>query len=455
MVEKKTIENNPLWEIYDDMDDMLHCPIEMNEANIPIEIYEGEFILKKETKEITINGKIQFDWFPSTGANFSGELINPKEYLLLSSFNHFDVIVEGFTLGTGLIIQTSIGTKYLIKGTFQLETITGDKSIAVEKVRFCIPNFKDYLGESVKKKTDKAISFSRNRLILDNNKFTIIIDKCHNHKDLKESLEAKGGYIITHTGELIPKNGTINFEESKKIMNALNAYLSFLNGKRVSTLFIHGVFQDKTIWFDYSNYHVDIHGFVPSWTTGRFTEGYNDLWKEFYLMWQKNKEVLDTAIHWYLECNKGSGFVEGSIIMAQTALELLYNWYIVENKKLIIGNDSENINAANKIRLLIAQLDVDFTVPKRFGALQKYLKSEKLTDAPQAIVQIRNAIVHSQEEKRKKLSQIEADAKYQALQISIWYIEITLLKMLNFKNEYFNRCADNTSNLYENVPWIK
>lgn len=449
------MESDYLNEMFQNMDEMLDCPIQMNEANIPIEIYEGEFILKNKTNEININGKIQFDWFPSTGANFSGELINPIEFSLLRSLNYFDVIVKGFNIGVGLIIQTSIESKYLIKGTFQLETITGDKSIAVEKIRFCIPNFKDYLGESVTKKTVKAISFSRNRLILDNDKFTIIIDKCHNHKDLKDSLEVRGGYIITHTGELVFKKGAINFEESKIILNCLNAFLSFLNGKRVSALFIHGIFEENTIWCDYSNYHVDIYGFVPSWTTGRHIEGYNALWKEFYLMWQKDKEVLDTAIHWYLECNKNSGFVEGSIIMAQTALELLYNWYIIENKKLLIGNDSENINAANKIRLLIAQLDVDFTIPKRYGELQKYLTSEKLTDAPQAIVQIRNAMVHSQEEKRKKLSQIDINAKYQALQISIWYIEITLLKILNFKNKYFNRCGDNSSNLYDNVPWIK
>ena len=75
------MESDYLNEMFQNMDEMLDCPIQMNEANIPIEIYEGEFILKNKTNEININGKIRFDWFPSTGANFSGELINPIEFL--------------------------------------------------------------------------------------------------------------------------------------------------------------------------------------------------------------------------------------------------------------------------------------------------------------------------------------------------------------------------------------
>ena len=155
--------------------------------------------------------------------------------------------------------------------------------------------------------------------------------------------------------------------------------------------------------------------------------------------------------------NKNSGFVEGSIIMAQTALELLYNWYIVENKKILLGKDSENINAANKIRLLISQLSIDYTVPKKFTALQSFLRSEKLIDAPEAVVQIRNAIVHSQEEKRIKLNNIDDTAKYETLQLCIWYIEMSLLKILDFKGIYCNRCSENRSksSTREYVPWMK
>ena len=153
-----------------------------------------------------------------------------------------------------------------------------------------------------------------------------------------------------------------------------------------------------------------------------------------------------------------AGFSEGSIIMAQTALELLYNWWIIENKKIIIGKDSENINASNKIRLLLSQLNINHTVPIAFSNLQAFIDSEKqIIDAPDATVQIRNAIVHSQEEKRKKLSSIHYKAKYEALQLCLWYIEMTLLKILEYDDKYYNRTSSEfiKSKAIEFVPWLK
>jgi hypothetical protein len=144
--------------------------------------------------------------------------------------------------------------------------------------------------------------------------------------------------------------------------------------------------------------------------------------------------------------------------MAQTALELLYNWFIIENKKLIIGKDSENINASNKIRLLLSQLNINYLVPPKFSHLQQFIDDNiQIIDAPDAVVQIRNAIVHSQEEKRKKLSEIHYLAKHQALQLCIWYVEMSLLAILSYNGKYSNRCSieSYSSNTVEDVPWMK
>ncbi len=159
-----------------------------------------------------------------------------------------------------------------------------------------------------------------------------------------------------------------------------------------------------------------------------------------------------------MEANGNTGFSEGSIMMAQTALELLYNWWIIERKKIIIGKDSENINTSNKIRLLLSLLNIPYSVPGSFECLQKFLRDNKdISDAPEAIVQIRNAIVHSQEEKRKKLSAIHYKAKYEALQLCIWYIEMALLCILDFDEKYFNRCSKEiyASKAEQFVPWTK
>ena len=308
--------------------------------------------------------------------------------------------------------------------------------------------------------TDNNVSVSKGRLLFENDKYIITLDKSNKYKNLSDELEENGGYILLYSGELKSKKGPIKFEESKDIFHCLNTFLTFLNGRRTSALFMSGIFENKTMWCDYTNYFVDTFKNVTSWPQNHSISKLNETWVKFSEIWKDvdDRDFLTSAIHWYIEANNNSGFSEGSIIMAQTALELLYNWWIIENKKIIIGKDSENINASNKIRLLLSQLNINHTVPIAFSNLQAFIDSEKqIIDAPDATVQIRNAIVHSQEEKRKKLSSIHDKAKYEALQLFLWYIEMTLLKMLEYDDKYYNRTSSEfiKSKAIEFVPWLK
>lgn len=440
------IEESNLNDYINDIEDILESPVQMNTANETISIYRGLFVMKYEKIEIIIQGNIQYKWNPSIGVVFEGVTTEFSNLIIktINDIEHFEVVVNDENYGTAIISNLNISNQISIKGVFRHTVITGEKTIPVSKIKFCIPNFREFLGISVKKITKSNRSTLRNRLILENDKYKITIDKRFEYKKLYSSVTENGGYIITHSGELISKKGALTFENSKEILHCLNLFLSFLNGKRTSAILIHGIFDNEKIWCDYSNYYVDRYDDLPSWINSHSIEYINELWQVFSKKWKNknDKDVLNTAIHWYLECNKSSGFVEGSLIMAQTALELLYNWYIIENKKLLIGKDSENINAANKIRLLLSQLNLNYTIPKKFTYLDKFLKDEKLVDAPEAVVQIRNAIVHSQEEKRAKLNKIENMAKYEALQVCIWYIEVALLKILDYKGDYTNRCSE-------------
>lgn len=440
------IDETYLNDFMNDVDDILESPVQMNTANETISVYSGLFVMKYEKIEIIIQGNIQYKWNPSIGVVFEGVTTEFSDLIIktINDIEYFEIVVNGENYGVAIISNFNINNQISIKGVFRHTVITGEKNIPISKIKFCVPNFREYIGISVKKNTKTNRSTLKNRLILENDKFKITIDKRFEYKKLYSSLTENGGYIITHSGELISKKGALTFENSKEILNCLNLFLSFLNGKRTSAILIHGIFDNEKIWCDYSNYYVDRYDNLPSWINSHSIEYINELWQIFSGKWKdkNDKDVLITAIHWYLECNKSSGFVEGSLIMAQTALELLYNWYIIENKKLMIGKDSENINAANKIRLLLSQLNLNYSIPKKLTYLDKFLKAEKLVDAPEAVVQIRNAIVHSQEEKRAKLNKIENMAKYEALQICIWYIEVALFKILDYKGDYTNRCSE-------------
>jgi hypothetical protein len=84
-------------------------------------------------------------------------------------------------------------------------------------------------------------------------------------------------------------------------------------------------------------------------------------------------------------------------------------------------------------------------------------ENQVIADGPDAFVLIRNAIVHSQESKRKKLMEIPTLTKYEALKLGLWYLELALLYSFGFEGIYRNRCSASkwAGSDEEAVPWAK
>ncbi|RNI27902.1 hypothetical protein EFA69_17585 [Rufibacter immobilis] len=427
----------------------------MNVPNENIPFYKGSFQIKGDGMEVTIDGEINFHWFPNIVLRFTG---TPHEdfanlFNLFSSNTASHLYINDHKVGLCQITSLSSFTSGIISG----KAFLGDKSISVSKINFSIPNFLDIHGSLTKRITPEKAHVTSSRITLENNDYLFIIDKCYNYNDTKDLLKTNGGYILQYSGELTSKKGNINLEEARKAFSCLNKFLTFLNGRRTSALFIHGVYNEETIWSDFTPYLVDQYKSSFRWLPIDSSKKINLIWNRFSLLWQEvnSRDFLSTAIHWYIEVNNNTGFTTGSIVTAQIALELLYNWTIVENKKLLIGKDAENITAANKIRLLISFVGLDYEVPPAFKGLQEFIKNDKnLKDGPDAVVRIRNYIVHSQEDKRKILHLIPNKVLHEALQLSIWYIEMSLLFILGYKGEYHNRCSEaQYIGDTETVPW--
>ncbi len=445
--------NNELREKYKDIPDALPDSIVMTEASDVLVIYEGEYVIKCKTGKIKMNGRITYEWFPESGVYFHGfSTSNGMELFDLSlspDNNNLSIVVDAIEFGKGFIMKSRVGggSGVRIKGRIFQQAILGDTTIPAEKVRFSIPNFLDFSGMPVKRVTEGGVSVSRDRIVLEDKTYKVTIDKCSDFRERKEKLKENGGYLILYNGELIGKKKPLNCKDVQKLLSCLSVFLSFLNGRRTSALFAQGIYAEQTIWTDYTSYLVGLYRDVSSWARIDLNkDNLNDLWNSFRRIWNNSsddEDFLRVLISWYVEANDQTGFLEKAIVLAQTALELVYNWWVVEHKKLILGNDSRNISASNKIRLLISQLNISSSIPDAFTELQN-LKDETnsiSSDAPGSIVYIRNSIAHSREERRKELSSIGYKAKYQALQLYLWYIELSLLSIFDYRGEYFNRCS--------------
>jgi hypothetical protein len=233
--------------------------VDMNSTNQTIHIYDGTFKLVKDDMTIDVNGKIWFDWTPRIGAKFSGSVDNVNFAL-----NQFDreegeikLFIDDLEFGNCYISRTHYSETTEIEGGMSGVSIKGDRSIPVKKIKFSIPNLREFFGDITEIKNENSILASRNRLVFDNENLTITIDKKPEYSQLSDLLESEGGYILLYSGELVSKKGGLTATESREIFECFYNFITFLNGRSCSPVFIQGVHEDEVVWYDYTGYLTD------------------------------------------------------------------------------------------------------------------------------------------------------------------------------------------------------
>jgi hypothetical protein len=456
---RKTIERLP---------ERINPFLVMKKPNDPIEIFCGDFQICRKDTVIKLDGKIEFVWLPAPLVKFKGtgkeESVSfDQVYPLIADDNLGKLFINGFLFGEISSASYKGISKGEVSGKILSAAIFDDNSIQVTKVMFTVPNLRDFAGENVKDPETSGMSLHNSRLVFENEKFVVTLDKARDFPERHQKLKEKGGYQLLYFGELIKKSKTISFEEQVSFFESFTFFLSFLNGRRVSPIFRFGCHDGQMVWKDFTPFINDPYKFALSWVPAFETSDINQLWTNFSDKWQDpvGKDCLKTAIHWYIEANNNSGFVEGSIVMVQNALELLYNWIVVEENEMIKEDDARNISAANKIRLLLHFISSKKEIPPGLKSIKKFMTEKKKdfgsADGPSFFVSIRNAIVHSHSEKRKFLHQIPGMVRFEVLSLGLLYVELSLLKILGYNGIFFNRCSGKKwkGDGEEFVPWVK
>lgn len=431
-----------LPERYNNIPDIIESQIILKKPNSPIRIFKGNFELintENESEKITVNGKIYFEWFPSYGCFFSGTICNcDLDKYFENPLYIYKVVINAIEIGNSFITNTTTSTSTdnsQIKGIFQDKITIGKIEKSINLVSFSVPNLKPISGEVVKKITPFSKRTSLSRIKLENNDWIITIDKDLEYNKLAQELKIIGGYNILYSGEITKKDKIkFTFTESNEIINCLDVFLSFINGRRISCLFSTGFNEGNKNWTDYNakpvaTYKKDMTSFFFE----RNTNSLNLMWKEFSTIWQfeSGKDFLKSIVHWYIESNNQAGLIDGSIIMAQAGLEQLYYWCLPINK--------HPQNTPSKFRDLIKHLNIDdFEIISNYKNLkvfsENYITESKYRDIAGIITKIRNNIVHPIENVK-----ITPETKREAWQLCLWLIEITLLKILNHQGLYFDR----------------
>ena len=190
-------------------------------------------------------------------------------------------------------------------------------------------------------------------------------------------------------------------------------------------------------WFDPS--HVE--------SLQRLLPGFSGRWHD-----KRWRSVIRASVHWYTRANQHSGGTDGALILASAALELIAFASLVEGAKSLSPNGFAKLPHADHLRLLFSHFRIPLELPDSLTNLGRTAAELNWNDGPQALAEIRNALVHPTGKVRQKLRASEGMALIgEAHRLAMWYLELSLLALFQFDGYYSSRLI--TGGEVEPVPW--
>jgi hypothetical protein len=461
-----------------------------------IHLYEGEikysYKINEIPGELLGTGTIKYSWFPDPQVIFEINHYHPIPYNLDDAsikLQGSDQLVPVNTQSWGSYSQKK--APHHIAGVMSKEIIVG-KGDNLHSIIFHVVNFCSYMGEVTYKRTQFEESTNKGRINLSEKDWDIVIDEISSEKntDVFKSLKESGGYAITHVGRIKKKdNSSFNAEEVMELIEALSYFLSFAKGAKVPiVLFVGYNANDEKMYEQWNESFGQPSKYRMSWMPKRDLGDFSKIFSSFIKWWKMNNNVARIAINSYLEANQNS-FDEIGLILSQSILELLARSTFEEETRLKYSNlddfememkkyDDRNNNPLKRIETFLNGFSIPIKFPTEAEALKKYssdslasqlrqpailhtnhLKSfcldiPKMKDkdrAMDALIKVRNEMTHANKEHG-----FSAEVIGEARNLSLWYVEMSILSILQYNGLYDNRLIGNKhAGQYDTVPWAE
>lgn len=338
-------------------------------------------------------------------------------------------------------------------------TVVKQEGQRLQSVTFDVLNFPSFIGgqDITEDYTDdhgRSGWRRRGHVNLEADGWRIEITAVPDLKEIVEALKGQGGYAITHKGNLKRSGGeTFSIEDAENAMNRLRQFLSFARGVHCAPILPVGFNSDgEPVWKQWGSYAVESWGGTLSWFDTHHAEGLAEVFPGFWKCLNGGDQRANAAriaLDWYLRSNRNDGNQAGGLIMSQTALERLAD------------SHGSNGSAAKCIRKLVETYSIPSELPDCLDTLKKVLWAvrenaaanggkDKILDGPEALVAVRNDLVHP----KPYLTDIYSLKEYEAWNLAQWYLELVLLNMCSFKGKYGNRLLEGRwTGQIEPVPW--
>jgi len=337
----------------------------------------------------------------------------------------------------------------------------GDDNTHIRTVDFHLFNFENIIGTSRSIKTVGNTQYAIiEHLNLTYEDWQVKLCSLPSTRETFKILKEQGGFGLTHVGRFEKADRSpFSGKEAKELLDALRFFFSFAKGMWCGPVCAVGFDDSKTpVWELWSSPDTPWRS-SSSWFDPHHCEQLVKLFPAFMKKWKDEgwREALREAIYWYLRANDSSlGIaVAVGIILAQAAIERLSYELAVKERRLLSSNAFKSIPASDKFRLLFSSLGIPIDLPHETGDELRRLKELKeemnWLDAPHALTEIRNSLVHPDHKHHGKFR----DAHYEAWNLGLWYLELSILGICGYAGTYGNRLRRRWVGEIEEVPWEK
>lgn len=429
---------------------------------------KSNILIYQSSAEVCINGRT----YKGNGKVYLTLTSNPHIYLM-GYFNNVDAIdatrislkekeITYFSINNHQIKGFHISSDY--KPNSREFTIgwrpnhepiigVGDESTQIKSVTFHLFNFTDLLGTRYSKLKTGSKEIAINHVDLISDEWNVELKSLSSTKENFEKLKEVGGQHITHIVKIQKANEKLfSGKEAQDCLSALRLFLSFAKGGWSEPICAIGFdVTSNRIWELWSSpkesWDIPITWFDPHNSSQliKLFPAFMNKWGNDY--W---REALNEIIYWYLNANNTSQGTDAGIILTQTAIERLSYEFVVNERQLISSNGFKNLWASDKLRILFSSLRIPIDIPKETSKIESLAKEFKWQDAPHALTEIRNSLVHPEHKSHGKFESVY----YEAWNLGLWYLEMGILASCNYNETYSNRLKFRWIGQVENVPWI-
>lgn len=277
--------------------------------------------------------------------------------------------------------------------------------------------------------------------------WTLTLRRVNPHVTNRKLRNSRRPPEATHTLDIgMRKDQLFSGDQATDILDAASHFLTFVQGRRCSLVCPTGVdTADYAVWSLWSS-PSSFEPNPPGWYGGDDQASLVDLFCTFMDKWSDEhwRKTLTEVVWWYESAARASRGIDIGLVLAQIAVELLAFRHCVDDRQCFSRRSFKQLPAADKYRHLLRSLHIPLAIPSTASTLLAATQTMQWSDGPEAVTRIRNDLVH----KGRKIG-LSADAYYEAWQLAVHYLELTLLAMLDYKGNYHSRMDD----AKQPVPW--